>query len=480
MIEPLAGDGGRRLRDFMHGSGYTTANLEERLGTVFPPPLYHHQRPELIRCTSAPTPFDCLARCFFLGTAVEHEIAARALPSWLLKVCLECGLLTREGELLEPQALLTPFEELWVAADLHQQREEASGSEHVLPLNSPAAHLMRFALRRRVGSALDLCSGNALHGLAACGFSERVVASDLSPRARSYAEFNAALNGDLFAPLADDRFDLILCNPPFVLSPATDYLYRDSPLELDGFCRRVVQEAPEHLNEDGYCQIVCEWVEVENQSWQDRLKGWLGETGCDAWVLHANVQRPSSYVSARLQEHSNDAAGEEDAGAFQTWMEYLESRGVESIHGGVITMRRRAAHNWISLGQLVRGVDRPIGDAVLQGFAARDFLQAHSDDERLLAARPAIAADASLEEHSLWRDGAWQTESITLRVDAGVPAAIGVDESLRHALDLFDGRHRVEEVLRSVCERQGMAVAEVQEPFLNGVRVLIEQGCLVP
>ena len=55
---------------------------------------------------------------------------------------------------------------------------------------------------------------------------------------------NAALNrgrrstsatGSLFEPVAGERFDLVVTNPPFVVSPATDerLVYRDSGLPGD-------------------------------------------------------------------------------------------------------------------------------------------------------------------------------------------------------------------------------------------------------
>ena len=33
-------------------------------------------------------------------------------------------------------------------------------------------------------------------------------------------------------------------------------------MELDQYCRRVAREAPAHLKEGGYLQMVCEWVQI--------------------------------------------------------------------------------------------------------------------------------------------------------------------------------------------------------------------------
>ncbi len=65
----------------------------------------------------------------------------------------------------------------------------------------------------------------------------RVTATDVSRRALRFAATTAALNGqewellhgDLVAPVAGRRFDLVVSNPPFVVGPGTTtHVYRDS------------------------------------------------------------------------------------------------------------------------------------------------------------------------------------------------------------------------------------------------------------
>ncbi|MBV9915533.1 MAG: methyltransferase [Solirubrobacterales bacterium] len=80
-------------------------------------------------------------------------------------------------------------------------------------------------------SALDLGTGSGVLAIAAaqagCG---EVVAVDVSRRALLAVRLNARLNGvrvralhgDLFAPVAGQRFDLIVSNPPYVPSPQAE------------------------------------------------------------------------------------------------------------------------------------------------------------------------------------------------------------------------------------------------------------------
>jgi len=130
----------------------------------------------------------------------------------------------------------------------------------------------------RVHRVLDLCTGSGcLAVLAAFVFPRaRIDAADLSARALALARRNVASHrlgdrialhrGDLFAPLQDKRYDLILSNPPYVDSRGMARLppeYRHEPrLALaagdEGLdvVRRILAEAPRHLTKDG--ALICE------------------------------------------------------------------------------------------------------------------------------------------------------------------------------------------------------------------------------
>jgi ribosomal protein L3 glutamine methyltransferase len=130
----------------------------------------------------------------------------------------------------------------------------------------------------RVRRVLDLCTGSGcLAILAALAFPRaRIDAVDLSAGALALARRNVAAHrlgdritlhrGDLFEPLARQRYDLILANPPYVDAPGMARLppeYRHEPrLALaagdDGLdlVRRILADAPRHLRPGG--GLVCE------------------------------------------------------------------------------------------------------------------------------------------------------------------------------------------------------------------------------
>lgn len=129
-----------------------------------------------------------------------------------------------------------------------------------------------------VGRVLDLCTGSGcLAILAARVFpNAEVDAVELSPQAMEVARRNIEesgfadrLNlyqGDLFEPVAEERYDLIITNPPYVDAEAMDELppeFRHEPaMALDGgedgldIVRRILAEAPRHLTPGG--GLLCE------------------------------------------------------------------------------------------------------------------------------------------------------------------------------------------------------------------------------
>jgi ribosomal protein L3 glutamine methyltransferase len=128
-----------------------------------------------------------------------------------------------------------------------------------------------------VGAVLELCTGSGcLAVLAAQAFPNADIdAVDLSPSALEVAQINvnayelddriALFEGDLFAPLPERRYDVIITNPPYVNAESMQTLppeYRHEPeMALAGgtdgmdIVRRIIQEARNWLTDEGMLVI---------------------------------------------------------------------------------------------------------------------------------------------------------------------------------------------------------------------------------
>ena len=160
---------------------------------------------------------------------------------------------------------------------------------------------------------LDLCTGGgSLAVFAAHCFPEaRIDASDLSEDALALARSNLELHrmddrvtlykGDLFGALGSRRYDLILCNPPYVNASSMQALPPEFLAEPQGalaggadgmdLIRGILAAAPEHLTEDGWLllEIGHEAAHFE-AAFPDLEFAWLPVTaGDDLLVL---VSRP--------------------------------------------------------------------------------------------------------------------------------------------------------------------------------------------
>jgi HemK-related putative methylase len=108
-------------------------------------------------------------------------------------------------------------------------------------------------------SVLDMGTGSGVCALFAARHARRVVAVDISAAAVRCARLNAVLNqlenridirhGDLFTPLADERFDLVLFNPPFLLGVPKDD--RDAAWRSSDAARRFAAGLGDHLEPGG-------------------------------------------------------------------------------------------------------------------------------------------------------------------------------------------------------------------------------------
>lgn len=121
------------------------------------------------------------------------------------------------------------------------------------------------------GRVLDLCTGSGAIAIAVAKNSPaEVTATDVSEAACTVARANAAgagasvkvLAGDMFVPVAEEKFDVIVSNPPYIphgdIAGLQDKVKKFEPLAaLDGgedgldFYRTIAREGAERLTEGG-------------------------------------------------------------------------------------------------------------------------------------------------------------------------------------------------------------------------------------
>ena len=375
--EAAARDAARRVRDALDRAGYGEPRVLELLG-VAALPSFRRRKP-LSPGLREGGPLETLARLFLLGEPVPFEAARRALWPARVEDAIEAGLLEADPLGLRAPVELTPYEGLLVAADW--PGGHAAGPLEVMGVAASTRALAQMTVRRRAARTLDLGTGSGVLALLAAAHSDSVLATDRNPRALDFARFNVEFNavgnvaflaGDLFEPLRGQTFDLIVCNPPFVIAPSVEYVHTHSGRASDALCREIVRAAPAHLSEGGLCQLVCNWAEVAGEDWQERLAGWFSGIGCDAWVLHSHTEDAAAYASGRIAETTGDPAL--SAGRFERWMAYYALERIEAIGVGLITLRRREGAGHTFQCDRLADLAAAAGSAAEAATAVRGFL----------------------------------------------------------------------------------------------------------
>ncbi|HKR55466.1 MAG TPA: class I SAM-dependent methyltransferase, partial [Gemmatimonadales bacterium] len=257
------------LRKVLVDADYSHDGLTKALGvsTYASTPLTEF--PVLLKALAPGTPLSILIQCFLLGYPVGANDLERVVRPLTLKRLESLGVIKLEAGGASPLVRIRPYRGYLFAADRRPKEIADITRDFVLEINPTSEHLADITPRRRVASALDIGSGCGVLSILAAAHCDKVVATDINPRALNYTAFNAQLNGfaniecvegSLLDPVAGRTFDLIMSNPPFVISPDSEYLFRDSGWPVDSYCRELVRRMPAALNEGGIAVVICDWA----------------------------------------------------------------------------------------------------------------------------------------------------------------------------------------------------------------------------
>ncbi|WP_449341797.1 DUF7059 domain-containing protein [Streptomyces anandii] len=485
-----------RLRDALLGASFTADGLLDLLGAPAYAALARSETVPALRATRGDTPLEMLVRLFLLQQPVPHARVADVLP---VDACLETGWLVRVGgDELAATVDVRPYggldgEDWFIVSDLGCAVGGAGGIGSreegvVLGVGGASTTLAGITVRTPVASALDLGTGSGIQALHAGRHATRVTATDVNPRALHITALTLALSGapaadlrqgSLFEPVRDDeRFDLIVSNPPFVISPGARLTYRDGGMSGDDLCRTLVQQAGERLNEGGFAQFLANWQHVEGEDWQDRLRSWVPR-GCDAWIVQREVQDVTQYAELWLRDagdHRDDPA--EYQARYDAWLEEFEARKVRAVGFGWITLRRTAAvEPSVTVEEWPHAVEQPLGDTVRAHFQRLDYLREH-DDAALLEAHFRLVREIVQEQVGL--PGAEDPEHVVLRQHRGMRRATAVDTVGAGFVGVCDGTLSAGRILDAIAQLMGEDPVLLRDRTPSQIRLLVEQGFLEP
>lgn len=491
----MGGDAVGRIRDAFLAAGYTTDGVLDLLGASAHAALARDETVPARRRTTGGSPLETLVRLFLLQLDVPEEQAAAALP---LSSAVAVGLLTRSGRSVRAavdvrpygQAAGSPAPPWWVVSDLGTGVDGATRplpADYVLGVGGASTTLAQLVPRDPVVRALDLGTGSGVQALHLQAHAAEVVATDLSARALRLARLTAGLSdvpvdlrlGDLYGPVAGERFDLVVSNPPFVVTPPSEgedrYTYRDAGLPGDEVCRRLVAGAPEVLAEGGTLVMLANWLHLPGRPWHERVAAWL-PAEVDAWVVQRDLEDPAAYVSTWLRD-SGETGSPRYVEAYDSWLSALERDGVEAVGFGWIVLRRTGRAGARHLEEWTTPFEQPLGAVVKPTLDRIAWLAGH-DEQALLGARLVVAADVVQEQ--IGQPGEENLEQIVLRQRHGLRRAHRVGTATAATVGACDGTLTLGAILDAVATVLARGPEAVRREVLADVAPLLRAGVISP
>ena len=431
-----------------------------------------------------------------------------------------------------------PRDDVLIASDWGELVGAIPGPDHVMPVGGATRTLAALAAYGAGERVLDVGTGCGYHAILAALCGARVTATDVSARALGYARFNAALagaeidfrRGSLLEPVRDsrsdladavdsvdswsaarERYDVVVSNPPFVITPEAARAdgvrtYRDGGREGDSLLAELVGELRGVLAPGGRAWMLGNWEIKASYAAPDRpfdavpdwARGpaaWISD-GLDAWVIQREDLAPLDYAEMWLRDGGQMPRDRGYEEAYAAWLEDFERRGVVGVGMGYISVRAPEgesgdwdAGDWDASGSDAedsakrrpwRRFEELSGPAPIDLHGYVEGAWAHRDllcagDSALLAARLVCRG----VEHRLHAPGQPEPFMLKLAQVAGFAVEVQVTSAVAGVVGACDGELTLGALCDAVAQLLGEPVENVRTEVLPAVRELVGLGILV-
>ena len=508
-------------------AGYTVDGVAAFLGEEASAALSRDQLvPAMLACQAAadggtPAPVAAAVALWLVGSSVPVQQVRAAFPRTGADGLAELGLAEEDPEapeLVRASVDLRPYEfeagdgatHLWVASDLGaHQRPGVLPHGHVLGIGQASLSLAQLSINNPVERALDLGTGCGIQVFHLLGHVRHVTATDISERALGFTRFNLVLNapalgldpenpeqrvdlrlGSMLEPVAGERFDQVVSNPPFVITPRVAgedeedrFTYRDGGLPGDQIVSGLFRNLESVLAPGGIAQMLGNW-EIQGpaedggkDAWNARLRSWLPE-GMDAWVIQREVLSPAEYAEMWLRDAAENRDRNEYAASYAAYLRDFASRGTTGVGFGSVWMRRRQDPQAAPLRrfeEITHPLESPLAPHLAAAVDRFDWCAAHPD---LGAEHLVVADDVTEERHA--RPGAEHPGVILLRQGAGLRRTNLMSTELTGFVSACDGDLPAGAIIAALGSLLGRDDPEFAAGLEEEVRNLVLDGFLLP
>jgi SAM-dependent methyltransferase len=459
------------LPSFMQG--------DPTLGGAFPV-LQHLKTPDPGLAT--------LIRLFVGELPVEEAACCTALGAALFETLLKADILHRSDSGISCPLALIAIKDVFIVADRARNNPPELVKHIVMAAGPSSVTLANATPRRHVRKALDIGCGGGVQSLQLAKHVDQVVGVDINERALSLGRFAAQLSGvaniefrhsDFFSALEGEKFDLIVANPPFVISPESTSQYRDGGLGGDRVTETVIRKAGAFLEEGGISVTVCEWASLQGTSANERMQQWTEGNGCDVWISYGTPVEPSRYALTWLQGDQRRLSVVEYSQKYDRWVAHYEALGMQSMQTGLVAMRKRTGENWFYADEAPELMRGQWGSTLLMMFDLLDNIKNSSLDQ--LLDQPYKLAPQARLRHILAQEGThWGQVTAELLLEEPLNYSGRVDHHIAKLCSRCDGTGTLRQLLIELAESVGLPFEKLLDAAMPVLMGLLTRGFLLP
>lgn len=535
-----------QLRVALEGLEYTQPDLKALWGPDVDHALSTNDAaPALWFARTSSASLAVVARLFLLADAVPAASAEDALGAELVSALQAAGLLVSPdageshsgdpspGEYAEESerrlvssVSIAPYslpvgvprlagrrkpDTLYLASDFGTlTRPEVLDGDFVLGLGGAGRTLIEITPREAVTTAADIGTGCGIQALALALHADTVIATDISERALEFTRLNAQINGignietrqgSLLEPLHGQTVDLLVTNPPFVITPQAargQFEYRDGGMPGDQLMRSLVRDIPHHLSDGGQAAMLGNWevgqpdAEAGPSAWhkaaQDEAASAdeaavgtaaVGQTSL--MVIEREQLSPTAYAHTWIRDGGVVRASEKWNADTAAWLDDFVSRGVEQISFGWVRFKRGAGGVPVVAAHRVSG---PLG-ANAAGVAAfldtrmamLEWLAGAEDSE---IADTAFVRGSDIVEHRHHTPGSENPSVIEMAQGTGFGQTLTVDTALAAFIGVADGTMTLRTVAGALAALLEVDSDKLCQQLVEQVRDILPLGFVYP
>ncbi|HKN68301.1 MAG TPA: methyltransferase [Gemmatimonadaceae bacterium] len=392
-----------------------------------------------------------------------------------------------DGAMCASTVAIYPMSELFIAADRRHDFDSTASvppSDLVFsPMTRETQRFLRLMPRESCDHLLDLCTGTGVAGLiAAAKFARQVTLVDIAARSVRFAEFNVALNalsnvrvlqGDVYEPVANERFGVIIAHPPYVPALEREFVFRDAGIDGEEITRKVIAGLGAHLSLGGQFFCECMLTERADITLEDRLREMLGDEHeeFDVVIAQGRSSDPLHYLSDQAR------AGYSSFDSLARWSEILDELKIEQLVFVSILMERRANNRPVittrrALSPLTSAADMQWVLRWMVGTASWDM----ADMRRLLSSRPRTLPRTELRSRSVLHEGQWAVEECQLVTLAPFAVEAACPNWYATLLQFCDGRMTAREHLQYLRDTHAVPDTAPEDLFASMIRQLVDAG----